>query len=286
MRPSVWIVGDWRQAEFSSALTWLEERASCERFDDAEAALANFRSGGRALEPADILVVQSRPGQISPREIEQLHAAAPLARLVAILGAWCDGAIAKCEAALGIVCIPWRAWEGRLASELALCGTTNSLAALLPRTATATERIEKACSGGSAGSRYQGRAAICTISRETYQALADGLLELGISSRWHLPESGVSIGPPELSIFDGWEQVPGVFNAEMTADDSGASPSLLLLHFPRPEDAERAVKMGISAVLAQPLLRIDLIATVDRLWPKVNQIRRDEPVSARRNLLP
>ena len=62
--PTVWIVGDWPHADFGEAVAWLKTRARCLLFDDAGAMLTGSRSMESRGEPAAIVLVQSRPGQI------------------------------------------------------------------------------------------------------------------------------------------------------------------------------------------------------------------------------
>jgi hypothetical protein len=85
-QPIVWIIGDWKQAEFDEAVQWLKTQcfkgqARCTWFDDAAAALSSLRAVEGVPAPPAILLIQSRPGQIRQGDLERLHAAAPLARL-------------------------------------------------------------------------------------------------------------------------------------------------------------------------------------------------------------
>src|SRR5690349_6619470 len=106
----VWVVGDWTNAEFGEAVQWLKAQcfkgqARCTWFDDVEAAVSGTGLEGEQA-PAAILLVQSWPGQIGRDNVERLHAAAPLARLVALVGAWCEGELRNGQAWRGVVRIP------------------------------------------------------------------------------------------------------------------------------------------------------------------------------------
>src|SRR5690349_536160 len=138
---SIWIIGEWRYADFSGALAWLDSHAACQRFDHPADALSALRSAEQQRDPAALLLVQSRPGQFSAREVERLHAAAPLARLVALVGPWCEGEARSGRPWPGVERVPWRAWENHLPRALALNGAVQSAAALLPRTASDIEQV-------------------------------------------------------------------------------------------------------------------------------------------------
>src|SRR2546427_7236671 len=103
---TVWNVGGWQHAEFSEAVAWLKSRAACLLFDDAGTADSNLRTVEAANAPIAMVLVQSRPGQISRGSVERLHAAAPLARLVALVGTWCDGELRSGRPWPGVVRVP------------------------------------------------------------------------------------------------------------------------------------------------------------------------------------
>ena len=58
-------------------------------------------------------------------------------------------------------------------------------------------------------------------------------------------------------MLDGWEHVAA----------ASAKKQVLLLQFPRPQDAEKAFQLGIDAILAQPLLLADVAGILAGLLP-------------------
>jgi hypothetical protein len=254
---SVWIVGDWQYADFAAVLSWLKTRVRCACFEDAAAAVAAVQSADRSQIPAAILLVQSRPGQLTSSEIERLHATAPLARLIAFVGPWCEGELRSGRPWPGVVRIPWRTWRTALARELAL----ESPSAPLPRTVTDVERMEELTAALKSVDDSRAAAVICTFNHSTYASLADATRHLGYQSSWHAAGPNSPPRASDLIILDGWEQV---FSDEcFQAIENTTSPlRLLLLHFPRPEDTARAAELGIIAVIAQPLLLNDLEAAI------------------------
>jgi hypothetical protein len=250
-KPSVWIVGDWRHATFAAAMRWLNARTRCDCFEHVHAAVA--ASTDRSESPSAIMLVQSRPGQLTSYEVERLHVAAPLARLVALVGPWCDGELRSGQPWPGVVRVPWQTWQAALTRELAIDAPTTPL----PRTATDVERMQELAALRRSVSGLGRTVVICTFNRATFDSLADALERWGYLSYWH---SGGTDFPPrhfDLIVLDGWDQVS-------RSKPSGAiyAPRLMLLHFPRPEDTARAAELGITAIVGQPLLVSDLDAVL------------------------
>ena len=79
-QPHVWMLGDWEQAEFAAAVAYLQTSVDLSLTPSAN-------------DPDLILLVASRPGRFSAAEVESLHRRAPLAKLVALLGSWCEGEV-------------------------------------------------------------------------------------------------------------------------------------------------------------------------------------------------
>jgi hypothetical protein len=250
---ALWIVGDWWHVDFADAVTWLNAAARCECFADAEAALTGIRENELERDLAAILLVESRPGMTCERNVERLHAAAPLARLVALIGLWCEGEMRSGRPWPGVVRIPWRAWQSRLPAALGLVSHCNRTGAP-PRTATWAEHIESSMTKVRPRACGSGPAAIRTSSRATFEAMADALKHLGMTAVW-ADNGGSWFDANELLICHGWEHMP--------ADETLLQRSILLLDFPRTDDLIRARSRGVAAVVAQPLLLADLEAAID-----------------------
>ena len=207
--------------------------------------------------PTAIVLVQSRPGQISRDEVERLHAAAPLARLVALVGDWCEGELRNGQAWAGVIRVPASAWRWRLEHELGLAGGNGSLLRRVPRTATAAERIESMQTQVPRRDARRLTAVVYSSRRANYEGVADMMRQLGVQSVCE-GEVGARVGKVDVIIFDGWEQVSSLNDRFLDRQDGVAPPRVLLLHFPREEDFERARREGIEAVVAKPALLTDL----------------------------
>ena len=252
MQQTVWIVGAWQHADFVAALNWLNIHAQCAAFATVADALVAAPPC-----PASILIFQSRPGQISHRDIEQLHAAAPLARLVAFLGPWCEGEMRSGQPWPGVTRVPWRTWSSRLPRELGL--ETSRSSARLPRTATEVERLDSGIATLRRRPAQILTVEICTANRSEFESLREALVALGMNAIWRRPEQRSEDSVADVILIDGWR------NAGEFAEN--LPPRIVLLHFPRPEDINRAAVLGITSVIARPLLIADLAATLDDVLP-------------------
>ena len=99
-----------------------------------------------------------------------------------------------------------------------------------------------------------------TAGRVEFESLRDSLAVLGVNALWRQPNQPSPDSTTDFVIIDGWEHVPAPLNA--------ASRSILLLHFPRPEDIDLARSRGIAVVLAKPLLLADLAVAMDEVLPR------------------
>ena len=118
-QPHVWMLGDWEQAEFLPAVVYLRTNV-------------NLSLTPSANDPDLILLVASRPGRFSAAEVESLHRRAPLARLIALLGSWCEGEVRSGHPWPGVTRIYAHQWQARLPRELETWQ---------PRTATEIDRL-------------------------------------------------------------------------------------------------------------------------------------------------
>jgi len=262
--PTLWIVGDWRRSEFAPALDLLRRRADCHYCDDLGSGPSEVASLARKGNPRAILLVQSCPGQFSASDAERLHAVAPLARLVALVGPWCEGEIRSGRPWPGIVRVPWRSWRSRLLAALGLHWGSDCPAAPLPRTASEVEQIERSLLPIAHTRRFAGSSLIFTTSRTTSLSISDALEAIGIHCRWQCSPDTAVAAPVDLLVFDGWQQVLSDHD-RASADNSVFPRQLVLLHFPRPADLDRAAELGIDAILAQPLLLTELSAALQDL---------------------
>lgn len=254
------IVGDYWHHEFREVVEWLAARCGLARASDVAAA-------GRWLRapqgPADAIILAcAHPGRFSQAEIEGLHRIAPLARLIALLGSWCEGETCSGRPGAGLLRVYWHEFTARLASELQ--GDEPSHLWCLPRTATDVERLELGCRPVSCQRR--GLVAISAASCCTYAGLADAVAQAGYAAAWVAPGRKCGVRNAAAGIWDHSSLTAGEpLGLATLAGWLRPAPLLALLNFPRHEDWEQARSLGAAAALAKPFLLDDLLAEIARL---------------------
>jgi hypothetical protein len=246
--PKVWLTGDVKHADFTPAVAWLKARTDVQELPSkvAPMSLVEWQF------PAAIVFCQSRPGQISQDVVEAFHAQAPLARLVALAGCWCEGEIRSGQPWRGVTRIYWHQAVTRLPQELGL-GAPTFRAPHRPRTETSTEAMLRALPAGSRLAPQAGLVAITTHSRDTYAALADICWARGLRSVWQMPGWPSQSHGADAVLIDGWPSTP-LEHPERT---------IVLASFLRPADRQRAAELAVSAVLARPLFVPELIQAIE-----------------------
>jgi hypothetical protein len=269
-RDCVLLLGDLAHGDFREARQWLRRHTQLSEATRLEDALGNLSRGNHH---DAIVVAQSRPSQFSARDIERLHGASPLSRLVALLGSWCEGEMRTGRPWPGVMRVLWHQWRPRLiphfqAAAGAFPGTWN-----LPRTASVTDQL--AVTTEAAWPRRHGLIAIHARTFRDYRGLADACSQAGYSTVWSSPVQPLHASGFGAVLFDG-----------IAVDDATAArirhvvrqvqpaPVITLLDYVRRQDYERAVAAGSGAVIAKPLLTYDL------LWHLDDLIRRPHPKKA------
>lgn len=254
-RSLIWLTGETNDADFAAAVAWLNAVATC------EVVIAGEPLPRKAGTPAAIVLFHSRPGVLSQSQIETLHRHAPLARLITIVGPWCDGELRSGRPPFGVTRIHWHQWRLRLPAELGLVAGLSPNAHLTPRTLTEVDRLLATQIVAGLRHTVRGTVAIHTCRRESYHALADACSLAGLVPLWVDNRVSLEVDHPSVRLFDGWEsRADGVL-------PGNEPPAILLLDWPRPDDLYRAEQLGIGHVLAQPLSITDLLVALDELLP-------------------
>ena len=264
---TAWIIGDRRWSVRESALTRFEAKVSCMWFSNAKQALACLAESKGTPGPGAIVFAQSRPGEFSAADIERLHRAAPLARLAALTGVWCEGEGRSGHPIAGAARVSWCNGEASLLRAIGLTESGISSHEFLPRTATGAERLALDLASLRTYATFSGSAGVVTQRRTSFEAIRDALTRLGFGMVSRLYAETAAGSQFDLVVCDGWE------SASATTPRSMAK--ILLLHFPRPEDVRRAKEEGFDVALGQPLRLIELADAVGGLLPRKLAPRRD-----------
>jgi DNA-binding NarL/FixJ family response regulator len=296
---SILLVGDGDRSEFREAWSALQALGRVTGIVEAESAAAALAEGQVV---ADLIVVaQAFPGQFSHQAIDRLRRAAPLARVLGLLGSWCEGEMRTGKPWPGVIRSYWHQWVPRCDREVGRIRRGESSAWGLPATATEEERLLLAADcpapkvkGEGRGVRGEGLAArgypLSTIDYPLPMlAIYTGLAEMqdwlsaafrcrGCTTVWLRPPThseGHMVCPPDrevrvegaaVAIFDGSDcRGEELRQLEHLAATLRPAPTIALLDFPRIEDSNRALAAGAAAVVSKPLDLEDLFWHLDRL---------------------
>lgn len=201
---------------------------SFERTTDLLAAweIAREQRMTRALQPAAIVWLQSRPGEFPRGEVDEVRKASPAARHIVVTGCLCEGELRSGQPLREVVRLSWNLGPAAILAQIQSLGP-------LP-TASTPHWL-----------------AIHAPDFLTYEGLAWLCESLGHKAIWqpaHLP--AVS-SEPAIRLFANWQSWE---NWHGRRGSQGANPAaeILLLDFPRPADFERAADSGITRVLPLP----------------------------------
>jgi CheY-like chemotaxis protein len=231
--------------------------------------------------PFDLIVAaQAYPGQFAHADLFALQRAAPLARIVALLGSWCEGETRTGKPWPGAVRTYWHQWPARARRQLARLAGGQGSAWSLPATATEEERLlADAGSSLPAGpkgdspifaasyrknrdSSLAGRGLVAIFSPGAARAdwLAAACRRGGYATAWLRSPQQADLRGAVAVICDG-SDCRGEEEALLRrlAERFAPAPLLALLDFPRIEDCRRARAAGAAAVLSKPLDFDDLL---------------------------
>jgi hypothetical protein len=218
---------------------------------ECQVALPNDLPGAS---PAIIALAQARPGEISAEEVLALRRQAPLARIVGLCGAWCEGIGRSGAPWPAVPRVAWHQWAAQSRRELA--ALAEGRPAVWGLAATASDE-ERTLAAGPPAPRGAGAVALCCAADEAADWLAAACRRAGYSpvSFADVPPraGGLAAGIWDASAVDGDTSGLARFCAAVRP-----AAVLALLNFPRAADWKCAVAAGAAAVLAKPASIEDL----------------------------
>jgi hypothetical protein len=213
-----------------------------------------------------IVVIEEYPGQYSAAAIDRVRELAPLARLVGLMGSWCEGEGRTGRPWPAAIRVYWHQWLPQFARESArLCtGAYGSWG--LPVTAAEEERL-LAVAQEPFPSRA-GRIAVYSHEYAMQQWLCAACERAGYTSVWLRKGVALEAGPLAAAIFDGDDCRDAECDelSRLVAEVRPA-PVVALLGFPRAADRDRAASAGAAAVLSKPVGLEDLYWQLDQVAP-------------------
>jgi CheY-like chemotaxis protein len=275
---SVIVLGDVRRAEFRESRASLDRWGTVVDFVDVNSAAAALAEG--RLSPDLIVMAQAFPGQYPHEAIDRLRRLAPLARVLGLMGSWCEGEMRSGSPWPATVRTYWHQWPARGGQQLRRLAMGQSCSWALPLTATDEERLlvdasAPPCSPKQCRERNSISAqlvpssgthvAIYSRSREMADWLSAACRGRGLATIWQRDPAFARVEGARAAIFDGTDLCGDECEAmRRFANALRPAPVIALLSFPRIEDHRRALSAGASAVLSKPLLVEDLLEAVDR----------------------
>jgi hypothetical protein len=239
-------IGNPSAPELRAAVDWLQSRSAA-FFETPAAAL--WQANGL---PRWIYLLCERRGIFAQAQIEALHRAAPLARLVAVCGSWCEGEPRTGKPLAGV----HRVYAHQLAARASAAEGTNDFAGWrLPRTATpidvSMQRARLAPLAANIG--------VIAETRGDFESLADALDAIGCRALWQRRDP--SLENATAILWNG-RSLDHRRGGDLRREGDIARPVLALLHSPREDEVLRATELGASAVVSKPFLLGDLHAAL------------------------
>ncbi len=256
------LVGNTDRSEFHLARAALDASGRVTCFPEVESAAAALAEG--RLVPDLLVVAQSYPGEFPTETIERLHRLVPLARVLGLLGSWCEGELRTGKPWPGAVRTYWHQWPPRCDQQVGRMRRGECSAWGLPVTATEEERL--LLSANEPLSPRQGLVAIYTRPYEMEDFLSAACRDRGYSTVWLRPPRPARVEGAAAAIFDGsegrGEELDQLKQLVATLDPV---PVIALLDFPRIHDYRRVTAAGAAAVVSKPLHVEDLFWELDRV---------------------
>ena len=261
MRCDGLVIGDLAAAEFAQAreafCAVADGLAYCATMDEAWQLL------DKGAAPVWFVLVQCRPGALAAEDVEQLQIAAPLARVVALLGSFCEGETRTGAPWPGVARVYAHAWPPQLMQALTNRRREVVLGVWdLPPTASDVERLlAGAASELPAG---EGRTVVvCSPRVVMAETLAGICRRAGWVPRCLSSPEEFTDEPITAVVWDG-DDVGAAELAEIAAWRQRASdiPIVVTLDFPRAGDIACLRAAGATAVLGKPFVIADLCASI------------------------
>jgi len=259
-RLTILLVGEAARPEFAAAREAMEAWGEVAEFSRAEAAVAYLDRG--EFVPDVIVAAQAFPGEISHAALDHLRRRAPLARVVGLLGSWCEGEVRTGSPWPGAARAYWHQWSVRSGRQFRRLARAERCAWSLPPTATEEERLVADRFDGSG----QGLVLIRSRCGEMGQWLSAACRRQGFSTIVQRGPSSDRVEGAAAALFDlGRIDAAECEELSRWAESLGSAPVVALASFPRIDDHRRLLSAGAQAVLSKPLTLGDLYAQLESL---------------------
>jgi CheY-like chemotaxis protein len=272
------IIGCVDRPEFRGVAAWLSEYSAIFA-DDFTHALKLLNDG--EISPALIVLLEFAPPRISNDQLHTLRQAAPLAKIVRLLGPWFEGEIRTGQPLAATLRVYWHQWRANLQNTLERSqesGFLNFSSAngrlSLPMTAGDDDRLLRVSHDLICPDLPVRLIAVVARERETAQSLCDLCSQRNWKAVWfHTPPAETPLKVDAI-IFD---SISGAAKesamGELTAIAglkavSKDAPLVVLCGFLRRDDVPRWQSAGAAVVISKPFLAEDLLWQIEQLLPQ------------------
>ena len=254
------LIGDSSRHEFRAATRVIHELTTTAEAGSIDAALQRIESD--RLEPEFVILAQARPGEFPSDEIARLVRRLPLARIVQLLGSWCEGEVrtgAPWPSAIRAYCYDWVPRFVREVEALreGRCGTW-----ALPCTVSDEDRL--LASEILPPDSGHGLIALAIRQPDMADIVAEACTARGYSTaRVTRPDGDVR--GAAAAVWEGSASAGDVGYLASLKESLNRVPIVALVDFPRAGDCARLAGAGADCVVARPFLWRDFFWRLDRL---------------------
>jgi DNA-binding NarL/FixJ family response regulator len=258
---SILLLGNTQRSEFCEVRATLENAGRVTEAANVASATAILAAG--KCVPDLIIVAQAFPGEFSREAIDELRRQAPLARVVGLLGSWCEGELRSGQPWPAAIRTYWHQWPQRWGRQVTrlMCGECPTWG--LPATATDEERL--LLEADADRPQREGLVVIYAQAFEMADWLSAACRSRGYATVWLRPRRPARTEGAKAAIFDATDlQGDELAELKRLVAKLDPAPVIVLLDFPRREDSDRAKAAGAAAVLSKPLQIDDLFWQLGR----------------------
>ena len=236
------LIGDASNAEFFRVTRDLTARPETRSCRDANAARSSLQAG--AFSPELVVALQSQSGEYAAADLAWIQQAAPLARILIVYGAWCEGDPRAGKPGMGRIEIAAHRWPQWWTIQQDHVANGRSPAWAWPVTRSFEEGQWALEPAVVPSPRVPQTAGILTHDRTTAEALSEACRGRGYSVQ-------ILSSPSDALACDFVLWTVTGSDARETNGLAGR-PWIALMDFPRAADCERLLSLGAAAVLARP----------------------------------
>jgi hypothetical protein len=249
----VLLIGDARRREFDAAVRWIRRNSRLTREGSVASAVAQIPSAALDL----IVLVSARPGQFADADADRLRQRWPQARLLALLGSWCEGETRSGRPLRHVPRLYAHQWASRLAKE-------GAHGWLLPPADAASEHWPTLAE--TAHSDRRALAVVYSTSASYAEGLADAVADAGYAAACLDVRTLGHLRGASVIIYDASPHPTTRVDEIATLRRRHAeAPLIALVSSPRIHEIAQLRVAGAAAVVSQPFLLGELIGQIDEL---------------------